>query len=210
MRLNEITGVLSRFREECLIEKYGLPFERMVPIEEELGRVLRGTTQLTAGELKALRGSVDLHLAVLLSRFARRMASAAVYMRKDDFIQSALVAVSLDNDLLDDRDVYRTGALILDSIRRRKLDASLMLDKYLKSATDRRRSLLARQWRTAPEYMRSLRAMKFRIVEDETEFTYVDELFTSPADINTELLDKTIDQLGRERGINEGKDKRDS
>ena len=206
MTLHEFMSVLSRFRQGCHFEQYDLPFEEFLPAEEEMRFVLPKVVQLDTGAFATLRASIDMHLAVLLNRFARRMANAAVQLNNDDLVCVALVGVSLDNDLLDDRDVYGTGALIIDSLSRRNLDASTLFTRYLSLATENRRALLTRQLKTAPSYMRSLRSMGFGVVESGAFFKYVDQLFESPVHIDTKAVDNAIRQLengeaqGEERG----------
>jgi hypothetical protein len=202
MKPEEIIDVFSSFRQECPLDTYGLPFESPLPVEEKLSETLPIVRGLPAGELKILRASIDLHLAVLLNRYARRMASAAVCKKKNELVQCALIAISLDNNLLDERDVYRTGALIIDCIRRRNLDPTLCFDNDLAIAHENRRALLTRQLKTAPQYMRSLQAMKFGVVGTETDFTYVDHMFDSPVAIDVELLNKTIDDLVSDASMN--------
>ncbi len=198
MTSDDICDLLSTFRHECEIKTYGLPFEAMLTIEEQLIAALPSIHELTERESTQVRESVDLHLAVLLNRFSRRMANAAVSLNDDALVRSALVSISLDQDLLDERDLYRTGALILDCCRRRGLTPKSLYSTFLAGATENRKALLMRQLSTAPAYMQSLRAMKFGVVQSNGEFKYVDQMFDSPSAIDHESVNKAISDLGKE------------
>jgi len=198
MTSDDICELLSTFRHECAIETYGLPFEAMLTIEEQLIAALPSVHGLTERELTQIGEFVDLHLAVVLNRFSRRMANAAVSLNDDALVRCALVSISLDQDLLDERDLYRTGALILDCCRRRNLTPKSLYSTYLAEATENRKALLMRQLSTAPNYMRSLRAMKFGVVQSHGEFKYVDQMFDSPSMINHESVNKAISALEKE------------
>jgi hypothetical protein len=178
LEIDNINDLFSRFRRDYIVAEYDLPFESFVSIEKKLGEALQELLIVTALELKSIRESIDLHLAVLLNHYSRRMASAAVRENRNDLVAQALLAISLDDSLLDDRDVYRTGALIIDCCQRLNLDPTKCFEHNSILATDRRKSLLNRQLSSAPEYMRSLRSMKFGIVDDEAGFKYVDHLIS--------------------------------
>jgi hypothetical protein len=199
MTLERAISAFSIFRRECQIDTYGLPFEQFLPFEQDLVEVLPGVRELPTGDLGVLRESIDLHMAVLLNQYARRMANATVRKQNNKLVECALIAVSLDKDLLDDRDLYRTSTLIIDCIRRRhlNLDPISCFDAHLVLATENRRAFLKWHLTTAPDFMRSLRSMGFGVIGNENDFKYVDQMFQSLA-IDLDLLRKTSRELGKE------------
>lgn len=198
MTYDDICKALTTFKRECASESYGLPFQGMLTIENQLVSALPSVLALTETELTKLRESVDLQLAVLLNRFSRRMANAAVSLKDDALVRCALIAISLDHNLLDERDLFRTGTLILDCCRRRGLEPKLLFTTFLAGATENRQALLLRQISTAPDYMRSLRAMKLGVVQTDDEFKYIDQMFDLPNAFDRELVNKTISDLAKE------------
>lgn len=197
MNSDRICDLLTTFSQECITEEYGLPFETMRRIETQLVDALPAVLTLTERESRKIRDAVDLQLAVLLSRFSRRMANAAVTLSDEALVRIALVAISLDQDLLDERDLYRTGALILDCCGRIGCTPEVLYSDCLTAASENRKALLVRQLQTAPGYMRSLRAMKFSVVQSESQFKYVDQMFESPL-IDNRVVNKVIAELGKE------------
>lgn len=179
MTSDDICQLLSTFRDECAIETYRLPFETILTIEEQLVAALPSVRGLSEKEIANVHAFVDLHLAVLLNRFSSRMVNAAISLNDDALVECAIVALSLDRDLLDQRDVCRTGALIIDCCNRCGLTSKSLYMNYLTSATESRKALLLRQCSTAPGYMRSLRAMKFGVVHSRGKFKYIDHMFDS-------------------------------
>lgn len=205
-QVEAILKALLEFRRQCPISTYGLPFDEPLPIEIALKNIWPRIQSLSSSDLKVLRSQIDLHYAVLFNCYAQRMASAAVRACSKATLLDALAAISMDENLLDDRDLYRTGVIFIDCSNRCKLDARSLYRDGLKLATDARRSLLERQLLSAPSYMRSLRSMGIVAQDDGARFTYVDNLFKWPTPIDKKRLDETVEEL---KEYQQGKEKRD-
>lgn len=128
-----------------------------------------------------------------------RSASAAVRDNGGISIKSALRAISLDADLLDPRDVYRTGVIFIDCINRLQLNAIDVYEENLMWATEGRRGTLMWQLRGAPNYMRNMQSMEMGVAQNEYGFTYVDNLFARFTANQMKATDDVIKQMIREQ-----------
>ena len=136
-------------------------------VENELAFALV-QSYLSDDEATAIRERVNLDLGAKLVAFAIRMASAALQNNATDMVESGVVALTLDDDVLDDRDVYVALAVLDDAGRRLSVATDEVILRATKHATPRRQAVIERGFVEGPKYMRSLTSMGVELQDDNS------------------------------------------
>jgi hypothetical protein len=126
---------------------------------------------LTSHEWSEIRTSIDQHLAGMLLVYGMRMATLSVREGNPIRVSHGLMALVLDQDLLDQRDVLCDAALLYDASTRLNVSPEALFRRSANYASSQRSSLLL-QYLTAPDYMKSAESMGFDVVTTEEGFTY--------------------------------------
>jgi hypothetical protein len=171
---------IQKFANSVASEKYDLES----PIPSRADRVLQTTwpllDELSDADVNDIREVIDIDLAGKLLAYSRRAAVMGLREGADEAVRFGLYAVSLDADLLDIRDVFRAVVLHFDVCRRHCLDFTMLFEMGLRFSTERRRNQLAGQFLSGPNYTKSLKTMKYTVVDTDYGPTYVDGLFSWP------------------------------
>jgi hypothetical protein len=126
----------------------------------------------TDQELNAIRERIDLDLGAKLIAFGLRMASAALESGAADLVKAGVLALTLDKDEVDERDVYVALAVLYDAGSRLHLAVDDMFRSATAHATCLRRSVIEDGFLKGPEYMKSLSSMGVTLQESPSGFVY--------------------------------------
>jgi hypothetical protein len=175
--LHSIINSLASFSRSVVFEELSFDTPIPGPMDSSLSTIWPLIESLSNLELDAVRKTIDLEVAAKLLGYAERMAVIA--LRRQDLlaVMHGLYALSLDEDILDGRDILRAGVLFVDVCERYNNNPSIVFKDGLRFATLRRRDLLLETLLNGPPYMRNLKAMKLRVAESNDGLRYIDDLF---------------------------------
>lgn len=145
---------------------------RMLTCENELSTIWEDFTSLSDRELLELRSRVDLELASLLLTYAGRNAILAVRDHDKQRLRDAAMALTVDADRLDYRDILVTATLVYDAATRIGEDPEMIFRQTLTYATPDRKRLIS-EWLRAPEFTKSIQSKGFDAIGVGERFTYV-------------------------------------
>lgn len=159
----ELVTVIQRFGQANLPSIYNMfdchKLNELLPIEGELAVKAVAFAHLQPDERHAVRSGIDSKLAARLAAFSLRMATNAVGSRNESYLISGALVLTMDNDVLDPRDVYVVLAVLSDAGDR----LSLRFDETLRSvanlATAQRQTVIVNGFVQGPSYMRNLKSM---------------------------------------------------
>jgi len=128
-------------------------------LEGDLAHSLMDCGSLTDADWKYVRTLVNLNLSAKLQGFCMRMAGLAVGTRQAGFLLAGLIALILDDDVLDPRDVYSLLAILNDASGRIAAPFERYCQLAARSATPLRSRLILEGFLAGPDYMKSLESM---------------------------------------------------
>jgi hypothetical protein len=164
-----ILAALEAFDASVTLGEYNLWNAHVAcatPAEEELATTLNQVNLLTPSEWQAIRARVDKRLAGKLLTFAFRMASRALQAKNEGLIYSGVVAIILDNDLLDPRDIYMVSSVLFDAGERIGVPPDGSFRRATQFATERRRNVIVKGFLSGPPYMKAIKSMGMYLVEE--------------------------------------------
>ncbi len=129
-----------------------------LPVESDLAAALPHFAELGESERAAIRERINSRLAAKLAAFALRMGAMALRERSVAKLRSGAIALTLDADVLDYRDVYRTLAVLCDAASRISAPFDEMMEQVAHHATSERASII-NGYLLGPDYMRSIKSM---------------------------------------------------
>src|SRR5688572_30627389 len=120
--INQCIASLENFNNEHSFPTYNMhncwKLRELTQAESELACCLPSVDSLTQRDWSDVRTRVDLDLAAKLVAFSMRMAATAVSTGDEGFLKAGVLALVLDNDELDPRDVYTVLAILHDASTR--------------------------------------------------------------------------------------------
>lgn len=166
---------LEHFNTELTFEAYNMHnswrLGRLTVVEAELAVCMPLFAQLADDAWQQARTLIDLDLAAKLAAFSMRMAAAAVDSGDCSLLKSGIIAIALDKDVLDPRDVYTMLTILHDAATRLSAPFEEMCRCVAPFATTQRAQIILDGFLSGPEYMRSLRSMGVEFVQtDNTAF----------------------------------------
>ena len=167
----DLLTLLNSFDESVQFEEYNMfncsNVGPITDVEIRLSESLATANPIAEDDLNAIRDRIDLDLGAKLIAFSLRMASAAVKQESHDFITAGAAALTLDNDEIDDRDIYVVMAVLHDAGSRLDLAMEDVFRLAATHATSRRQAVL-NGFNSGPDYMKSLSSMGVQIQDDDT------------------------------------------
>jgi hypothetical protein len=180
MTPNKLFQKLKEFQEVVSLGDYDLT----APFPHEADKLVDGIETLVNGmaapDIASLREIVDRDLAEKLLAYSRRAAVRALREKSEQRLLDGMVASAIDQDLLDIRDVFRAWVLHYDACKRTNFTFEVLFDRATRHSTESRKRQLANQFLRGPAYTKSIKTMKFALLEDEAEPIYIDQLFSWP------------------------------
>ncbi len=149
----------------------------ILEVEEALARSLLGFIALSEADRAAVRTRVSADLAAKLAAFSLRMASIGLQERKHLYLHSGVIAVALDSDLLDPRDVYVVLAALSDAAVRISSPLDDTIKQVSRYCTAQRAKIMVDGFLSGPDYMRSIRSMGIELQRFGSKEVYVMHLF---------------------------------
>ena len=143
----------------CSEQPYPLDFETALSV------VWDDIEQLDDQDWTELRSFVDYNYAWQLRTYAARMATLAVREKDSTFVRYGLLALVLDNDLQDYRDVLIVCSVIYDAATRIGENPEGLFHRVARLAAPRRKGLLE----GFVVHPRSVESMGFHITEEPNE-----------------------------------------
>lgn len=137
----------------------------MNSFETELAAALN-ENELSDSERVVIRERVDSDLGAKLVAFSIRMATAALQNNWADLVKAGVLALTLDDNVLDDRDIYVALAVLNDAGTRLSIPTDDVFVNATKHATTRRQAAIGKGFVDGPKYMRSLSSMGVQLKED--------------------------------------------
>jgi hypothetical protein len=119
---------------------------------------------LGSDDWSALREKAVLETAAKLLAYSLRMATLAVRSQSVSAISWGTMALVVDPDLLDIRDVYRVLCALHDAAGRLDADPSGPMRECALFATPSRRSSITDGFLRGPDYMKNLASMKMSTI----------------------------------------------
>jgi len=132
---------------------------KLMSVEIQLAESLSDKEVTTPETVHAVRACIDYDLGARLIAFSLRMASAALQFGSAELVTAGTVALALDDDQVDERDVWLCLAVLHDAGSRLQQDMNSILQHAASLATPRRRLAILNAFGEGPEYMRSLSSM---------------------------------------------------
>lgn len=171
-----VLNALNRFDESVQLEDYNMfsasECGELNAHERNLAISLASTDMMVENQIGAVRERVDFDLGAKLIAFSLRMASAAIRVRSAEFIKAGAVALTLDKDQLDERDVYVALAVLYHAGTRLCLAVDEIIQAAAVQATPRRRSAIESGFLGGPGYMKCIRSMGVELQESSDGVIY--------------------------------------
>ncbi len=168
--------ILEKFDRSVTLKEYDffksheLPF--LLEVEEDLSVWMPRFESFDEQARKRIREMVSLELAAKFLTFSLRIATFSIRTSNLEFILSGALALVVDDDLLDFRDVLRVTCVLYDAGVRLKCKPDAFLQRAAAVATPMRSSLLRENFLGGPDYMKSIRSMGFEAVDGPDGFYY--------------------------------------
>jgi hypothetical protein len=134
------------------------PYSVLRPVEERFAAVSPTIEGISMDEWALVRDGVNYALAYTLFGLSIRMASAAVRQSNSFLLWPAILALILDKDYLDPRDVYVALTVLWDASARLGTQAEEVIGRASKIATAQRARVLD-AYLGAGDFVRSLKSM---------------------------------------------------
>ena len=167
---------LNTFDKAFQFEQYNMfncsEVGQLFDAEIELAKSLTTAERTTEQDSNQIRERINLNLSAKLVAFSLRMASSALHSRASEFIEAGVLALTLDKDEIDDRDVYIALAVLNDAGSRLGLAMDDIFRSATTHATSRRRSVIENGFVEGPAYMRSLSSMGVTLQESPDGLVY--------------------------------------
>lgn len=172
--------VLRNFHDRVGGDRYDMSichtFHFPLEPEEILTKSWELYESLCDKERVALRAELNLSLASVLLTYSVRVAGLAVRLHDASLPYFGVIALTVDDHFLDERDVSRVSCVLYDSARRLDLSPEAVFSRAMQFAADRRRGTLEYYFRSSPDYMKVLRSMGFEAVDADDGFFYRDRM----------------------------------
>ena len=174
-------AVLEAFDSELPFEAYNMfgchKLTEPLAIEEELAAVLPGFEGLDESERTTIRSRINVDLAAKLAALGLRMATMALRKRDRSYLLAGAVALTLDADVLDPRDVYLVLAVLFDAGTRLSYPLDDTLKTVARHGTPRREKVIVDGFVLGPDYMKSIESMGVDLEETPQGPVYKVRLF---------------------------------
>lgn len=174
--IDECLLVLEKFYSKAnAIDEYTLKschkIRHILDFEEQLSNRWTDFELLTGADWIDIRASIDQLLAGNLLVYGMRMAFLSVRSKKELGIWHGLMALVLDNDLLDYRDVLTIATLLYDGATLLGVCPDGLFQRAMLHATTRRSELL-KGYLTAPSFTKSVESKGFERRGSGQDFVY--------------------------------------
>ena len=170
-----IDRALSGLNEMAKREGYHLRKLGSAPLreaEERMALALPAVADMPPEDRARMREAVDYFVMCRLLLLSMRLSSAAVQRMCAELLFPAALALTLDNDIADPRDVYMALAIICNASARVGVDADQIITGASKCGTPERAALMVGYLREA-DYVRSLRGVGVEFVDGTEGGHYV-------------------------------------
>lgn len=167
----KLLDALNNFDAACKFERYNMfnchQVGSMTLVEAELASALT-KGELSEDETTEIRERVNSvsDLGAKLVAFSIRMATAALQNDSVDLVKAGVVALTLDDNVLDDRDIYVALAVLNDAGTRLSVATDEVFLEATMHATPRRQAAIGKGFVEGPKYMRSLSSMGVELQDD--------------------------------------------
>jgi hypothetical protein len=180
VEINALASV-KRFSDAFAFDEYNLFSCHGRPMlseeEKRFADTLECFGDIPTHDWAAIRREVDLKLSAKLLAFAVRMASAAAREGEDHFLKSGFMALVLDNNVIDERDIYLVACILGDAAHRLGVSVDAMIRSTALFATNERSTILRNGFLRGPSYMRSLKSMGVELIDTPDGLAYRVNLF---------------------------------
>lgn len=170
--IKDCLDALTKLREALMNSNYSIwRHEGILDSELEVSGTWDDFESLSSDEWAELRCLVDSTTATALLIYSMRMSMLAVRGRDEGLLRNAVMALIVDDHVVDDQDTQARAALVYDAATRIGADAEALFRTAILYATRGRRQLLEGYLR-GPTYVNSIRSMGYEGVETGLGFVY--------------------------------------
>lgn len=163
---------LSKLREALTHRDYSMRrHDALLDFEIHLSKTWDEFRTLTSVEWTELRSFLDSTFATALLIYSMRMSMLAVRNRDEGLLHNAVMALTVDDHLVDDRDTQIIATLVYDAATRIGCDPEALFRAALRYTTAHRRRLLE-SFLGGPSYLKCITSMGYEAVETELGFVY--------------------------------------